>query len=666
MGISVRIADPDRANIVDYNSLRAFLKLNSRGTCSFSALSRDGSVRPQIGQEVRLYDDGQIVWGGSIDRVSEGSVAETNPTPRPFTLECVSWEQRLDRRMTYNTSTQAIGIYTRNYTFTANSGTDTLTTTAAHGRANADKVKVKAYAGATLPAELDAETEYYVVGAGGSTLQLSLTQGGPGIDLTTAGSGTLKLLTYRAGEAVLDIISNFMENDAIYPDDVQLGAVLDKEVFDTVPCSEAIDRLAKLSNYVWWVDADQILHFVPKALSTAPFEIDEAAAVRMVTINGDRSDKVNTALARVAWAAFGATEETFVGDGSTSAWDLADRAAKIEYIRESVGGALSEKTFGAEDAETQKDYYWNPYETRIARGDAGILSSPDSVIVGYRIAGTDIIVAENEGDIFNSVAIEGGSGRYHRYFDRTDKLGANQTLAEMQAWVAEHADIGIELRYQVDRHKQPLCQNLRPGQQQTINLIRFGTLETSWLIDEISITDAAGQYLVYDVRALSKTYIYAWLEFWKALIDRPTVSANLGSLGGVGGGGSGTDSWTRSFGVGLDLFTGTNVLDYPFIIACPSDVSNVRIDRLEFSAKVGPTGADVIADINYAGVSILAASPKLVIPAGTAADTVFQYDVSTLTTDTFANGSVFTLDFDQIGSTLPGAGFICTIVFVRA
>jgi hypothetical protein len=81
-------------------------------------------------------------------------------------------------------------------TVTFNEVNDTLTTTFNHNLALNDVVRLHAYVGATLPAELEADVEYYVINPTATTFQLSLTPSGAAIDFTDNGTGTLY---YRHG-----------------------------------------------------------------------------------------------------------------------------------------------------------------------------------------------------------------------------------------------------------------------------------------------------------------------------------------------------------------------------------------------------------------------------------------------------------------------------------
>jgi hydrogenase large subunit len=100
---------------------------------------------------------------------------------------------------------------TGNRTFTATAASDTLTINAAvNGLANGTAVKLAApKAPAVLPAPLVEGTTYYVSALSGNTFKLAATSGGPAIDLTANGSGTV--LT----SALLDFVGSTYRNKAV-------------------------------------------------------------------------------------------------------------------------------------------------------------------------------------------------------------------------------------------------------------------------------------------------------------------------------------------------------------------------------------------------------------------------------------------------------------------
>lgn len=80
--------------------------------------------------------------------------------------------------------------------FTADASTDFITSTS-HGYANGDAVEVESEQG-TVPAGLSENTKYFVRDQTANTFKLAATAGGAAIDLTTAGTGLMRVAkSYR-------------------------------------------------------------------------------------------------------------------------------------------------------------------------------------------------------------------------------------------------------------------------------------------------------------------------------------------------------------------------------------------------------------------------------------------------------------------------------------
>ena len=73
-----------------------------------------------------------------------------------------------------------------------NTGTDTITATA-HGLSTNNVVHLSS--SGTIPGGLATRTKYYLVNVTANTYQLSLTEGGSAVDITSTGSGTLSVYT---------------------------------------------------------------------------------------------------------------------------------------------------------------------------------------------------------------------------------------------------------------------------------------------------------------------------------------------------------------------------------------------------------------------------------------------------------------------------------------
>ena len=104
-----------------------------------------------------------------------------------------------------------------------NTGTDKITLTG-HTLANDDKITLIAGAGA-LPSPLVENLTYYVVNAGVNDIQLSLTEGGAAIDLTTTGAAVthsvagngVKLRTIETGLSSMRDNNSTIATDIVFP-----------------------------------------------------------------------------------------------------------------------------------------------------------------------------------------------------------------------------------------------------------------------------------------------------------------------------------------------------------------------------------------------------------------------------------------------------------------
>ena len=514
MSIDVYIAGAIREAVPYSLSIQA--SLGQRATFNCRVVSTSGAYRPEQGQVIELYQGATKHWAGSVDEVAEVSITEAGAAAGAFyDVRGITWEQRLDRRRCYNFSTALPAHYDGTIIVTADASTNTLTSAAAHGLSNGARVRIKAHAQGALAGGLDSTIEYFVVGSASTTLQLSLTSGGAAVDITDAGTLEQVLLTNRAGSIVADLISNFADNEGIGTSNVDLGAVLDAVTFDAdLTVADAIGQLATLSNFVWWIDEDRELFFKPRSFATAPFSISTSSAnYRSLTVRRTREDKTNAAAYRVPWSQIAVTEESFTGDGTTRTFTLANRLGQI------VGMAVNgqDVEFGQWLSEADKSYYWEYASTRIRQDvDVDVLTTGDTLTVRYQRLGADIVRVEDSANISATVTQEGGgSGRYVSYAER--EVGQVQAYNEALAVINAKKAAIVEVEYETDEEVEPLCITLRPGQLQTIANAARGVSSGSYLINEVAISDVAGQWLRFRVRAIDGTSVIGIEEFWKAL-----------------------------------------------------------------------------------------------------------------------------------------------------
>jgi hypothetical protein len=510
--------------------------LGSRAGLSVTVISEDGSYRPVVGKDLELFEGATKLWAGSVDEVDEFSITEANPTGRYYAIRAVSWEQYLDRRFCYNTSTGRPLIYERNFEYTANAGTDTLTCTVAHSLSNGDKVRVKAHANGTVPGGLSATVEYFVISASGAALQLSLTSGGAAVNITDAGTLDQILVTNRAGLIVSALLTDAATSEPIGTANIDSGAVVDTVIFDAgTSVSEAIAALADASNYVWWIDEERDLFFKPRTFATAPFSINNTSGnYRNIRVRTTREDKCNSALVNVDIEQIGYEDESFTGDGSTVKWSLANPVGQI--VRVQVNG--EDKEFAQWLTDSDRAYYYEIGKVYIRQdADETVLTAADTLRVVYRKFGANTISEEDSGDISSTATLEGNSGIYALPFDRPG-IGQQQASVEGLALVAARKNNAVEITYETDQQVEATCHTLRPGQLQTIANSYFNVSSGTYLIREVSLRDVYGQWLQFTVKAISTNRLGGAVEFWRAIAGGSSGGGATGSF--VAGGSTGT------------------------------------------------------------------------------------------------------------------------------
>jgi hypothetical protein len=89
----------------------------------------------------------------------------------------------------------------------------------------------------------------------------------------------------------------------------------------------------------------------------------------------------------------------------------------------------------------------------------------------------------------------------------------------------------------------------------------------------------------------------------------------------------------------------------------------MTLTAVRASVGTAPTGSTLVVDINEGGASIL--GTKLSIDATEKTSTTAA-SAATITDTALANDAEITIDIDQIGSTIAGAGLKVTLIGTRA
>jgi hypothetical protein len=337
-------------------------------------------------------------------------------------------------------------------------------------------------------------------------------------------------------QIIEDLLSSDVAGELANPtSDIHAGVTIDKYIIDAARMCDILDDLAARSGYVWFVDYAQNLYFISRTASPvlypAPFSITDASPnCRQVSVERSLDGYRNQQYIRVSYAAFGASEQTFTGDGGTQQWTLQDTNVSpvvdslvnyVERISISEGSPLAEveKTFGIHDIDSDpitgagdRDFYYSPGEATIWQDTAAVApASLQTLSVRWRQLGADVMFVDDSTAVAaRVVAGEVGTGKHDHLIDDSGKVDAVGELAKAQAILDAKKVIPVEVSGVTD---QP---GLRPGQILTVALTVPGAA-TSLLIDTVDATPRDSNALRYTFHASTAAYD-DWVAVWQAAL----------------------------------------------------------------------------------------------------------------------------------------------------
>ena len=266
------------------------------------------------------------------------------------------------------------------------------------------------------------------------------------VDHTAEADRKLVTGTYE-DETIEDIIDDVVSQFApgFTTNNVSSTLVLEKIVFNQVPLSTVLKRLAALVQYDWYIDPDKDVHFFSKEINTAPFDLTDDNGnyvYKSLKRISDGSQLVNTVKVRGGeydGATF--TDDFTVNGSGQKSFKLPYKMANLT-IQVDTGGGFVSKTVGKdfEDDFTGFDVL-HDFENRSYRFNAA-LNNGDII----RYSGNPRVrVFAGAEDSASIIALGGKPGGVIEKLIRDDNIRSNQTArdrarAELLAFAEEVVD----------------------------------------------------------------------------------------------------------------------------------------------------------------------------------------------------------------------------------
>jgi len=217
-------------------------------------------------------------------------------------------------------------------------------------------------------------------------------------------------------------------------------------VFNRVTVTEALQRLAKYSNYSWYIDDEKDLHFFPKFAEPSPMQITESSAnfvYDSLVVNDDFTQIRNRVFLRGGEIAGNSRTESHVADGEQQIIPLGNKFATIPTvtIMSDESGPGTSLVVGVDNLtnEEDADCFWSYSEKYIRFKDDTMPIAGEIVAVTgnplYRL----VLQVDDSGSITNL----GGDPNGVREFViqdssiRSRDAAEARILAELEAYSAK-------------------------------------------------------------------------------------------------------------------------------------------------------------------------------------------------------------------------------------
>lgn len=202
------------------------------------------------------------------------------------------------------------------------------------------------------------------------------------VDNTFTLSRTLVAETYTSttiNAIIGDIITNYAPT--FTTTNVDADVAVESVTFNRVSITQALQKLASLSNYSWYVDYDNDIHFFAKSTELAPFNITDTSANYVfdsLEVSDDISQLRNRVFIEGGEAEGDARDEYFNGDGTKKFFKLSNKFARVPTV--TVGGVS--KTVGVDflDDEADFDVLWD-FDQTYLKFTAAPASGTNNILV---------------------------------------------------------------------------------------------------------------------------------------------------------------------------------------------------------------------------------------------------------------------------------------------
>lgn len=311
-----------------------------------------------------------------------------------------------------------------------------------------------------------------------------------------------------AAEVIVQDILEILREEGVTEGLIMAGEVLERQAFPHQPCSEAMDKLAELSGYTWFISEERKLYFISRSAYPAAWNIADGSDLQegSIVLSEGNPEYRNVQLMMGGSAETDEITERFKGDGSQKTFVVGYPLAYEPII--TVDGIPQD--VGIKGVESGKAWYWNKGDPSITQeySDNPVASGS---IVEIKYVGRYPLIAKvsQVSEITARRLIEGfGTGKVERA--QSDPTLLDQAAAQQAARgkLLHYATIGRSIEYTTSRH------GLAAGVLQTVSLDFFNLTNAGFLITGVGIEFGDSLAPDYRVEAVEGPVDPSWEQIF--------------------------------------------------------------------------------------------------------------------------------------------------------
>lgn len=322
-----------------------------------------------------------------------------------------------------------------------------------------------------------------------------------------------------AGTIVTTLHTDYLDDEGVTVGSIQDGPDIPEVVFNYVTVAEALDALAEMAGYTWFIDEQKRLFFVDRATYLAPWNWSVATpkpAGSKARLSEGNPLYRNQQYIRGGMGLTTAQVETRTGDDTVYNFVMRYPLAQEPAIE--VAGALVDSAdIGIKGLETGKDWYWSKGDNIISAA-----AVPGDVALEFTYYGQYplITLAKDDGAQIARAAIEGGTGIVETIAYEAHESGVS-SQESARAKLTDYCRDALKFHYPTT------TSGIRPGQLQVIDYPLLGIDEVEMLIESVTMT-SHGNLVIYDITAIVGPALGSWTKFFSTMLRKQAAAIRIG------------------------------------------------------------------------------------------------------------------------------------------